>query len=485
MDNSSAQIDHDILFEMTMDSMAVVEVTDSEWTIRAVNRAFETAFECQASAVVGESLASVAGLEIDPELTAGLRAEHLNGVARTLSGKSDGAVFRARHFEADGEARALVVVTEPPDAEGAATPVGLGVGDSSPMDAAARMVDADDIEEACARAGRFLLDSFGFDAFLADIDDGPRWMENLDEPIQVPRSREREDTFLGHDLYDRRNDTRWGLVVQRPIDDHGVVQAGAHTEAPAEAGLVRSIELFGQHFEIVLDQLVREQELRAQRKELAMFNRILRHETLNTLNVVRARLSMIADDVSADNRDHFETIDSRTADLIDRVEAIREMRAEDTPVDAAPRALAPIVRDRVDMASERYPNATFRVEGSLPDIDVRADDLLEFCLRNVLRNTVQHTGSKGPEVRVRVDARRADGRARVHIADDGPGIPDDVDGNVFNRGVSGRESEDGWHGHGLFLTNRIVEDLYGGHITTGKSDLGGAEFVISLPLAEE
>jgi signal transduction histidine kinase len=478
----SHTLDHEIFLETTTDPMAVIEVTDSGWRVRDVNHAFETAFECRASAVVDEDLASIPGLDIDGEPTASVRGEDREGAVQTLSPERGDFVLRARPFESDGETFALVAVGDLPETERSATPVGLGVGDDSPMDAAATMVNADDIEQACDGAVRFLIDSFGFDAFVVDIDSGPRRTENVDEPIQVPRPREHTDTFVGHDVYDRRNDLRWELVVQHRIDDHGVVQAGARSEASAEAALVGSIELFGRYFESVLDRFAREEELESERKELAMFNRILRHETLNTLTVIQARLSMVENDVSSENREHYEVIESRTADLIDRVEAIREMRADGSPVDAAPRDLAPIVQDRVDTVSERYPDATFRVTGALPDPAVRADDLLEFCLRNVLRNTVQHAGSKAPEVRVSVEVCPEDGHARVHIADDGPGIPDDMEANIFDRGVTDREVESGWHGHGLFLTDRIVEDLYGGRVTVGESDLGGAEFVIALPL---
>lgn len=483
MTESDTQVDHDVFFEATTDPMAIVDVTDPEWRIRDANRVFEDAFAAERSSVVGDPLPSVVGFEIDAGLAAGMRVGDVDDAARTVSDVNGEPVFRARRFEVDDEPRALVVVTDPPASRQSATPVGLGVGDGSPLDTATALVSAADAAEACERAADLLLDAFGFDALVVDLEDGPRHLEHVEDEIAVPRSRDRAETFVGHDVADRRNDERWGLVVQRPIAGHGVVQAAAHTEAPAEPSLARSIDLFGRYFEAVLDRLDREAELDAEREELAMFNRILRHEMLSGLNVVRARLSMLEDDVSPENREVFEVVESRIADLVDRVEAIREVRADDGTVEATPHALAPIVRERVADVNERYPEAAFAVAGSVPDVEVAVDELVEFCLRNVLRNAVQHTASDDPAVRVEV--RRVDGHAQIRVADDGSGIPDDVDGGVFESGVSERGEEGDWHGYGLYLTDRIVTDLYGGRVSVGESDLGGAEFVIELPVADE
>jgi signal transduction histidine kinase len=295
----------------------------------------------------------------------------------------------------------------------------------------------------------------------------------VNSPIQVPDSSGSEYTFVGQDVEDASNDECWGLVVHQSIEGHGVLQVATEGAVPADAELVQRLELFGRYFAAVLARL--------ERQELTMFNRILRHETVNGLALVQARLAMLEEDISAENRDHYETAATRVDNLIEQVEAIRTIRS-DAPVDTGARPLAPVVNERVTGASQRYPDATFTVVESVSGVDVAVDDLLDLCLRNVLRNAVQHADAGEPEVQVRVESDHADACARVSVADNGPGIPD-VDGSVFDFGVTGRDRSVGGEGAGLFLTRRIIEGRYGGRVGADESDLGGAEFVIELPLA--
>jgi signal transduction histidine kinase len=69
--------------------------------------------------------------------------------------------------------------------------------------------------------------------------------------------------------------------------------------------------------------------------------------------------------------------------------------------------------------------------------------------------------------------------AVAHVADDGPGIPEAERERVFESGVS---SDGG--GHGLYVARTIVDTL-DGDIRVEESELGGAAFVVELPLADE
>jgi two-component system sensor histidine kinase PhoQ len=67
----------------------------------------------------------------------------------------------------------------------------------------------------------------------------------------------------------------------------------------------------------------------------------------------------------------------------------------------------------------------------------------------------------------------------VRIADDGPGIPESAVEALLQRGTRLDESTPG-HGIGLAVVKDIVTS-YGGELTIAGSDLGGAEFTVTLP----
>lgn len=81
--------------------------------------------------------------------------------------------------------------------------------------------------------------------------------------------------------------------------------------------------------------------------------------------------------------------------------------------------------------------------------------------------------------------RKTDGSSQslplqIEVIDDGPGLPDDIAGDIFDPFVSGRENGTGL---GLALVSKIISD-HGGWISVD-SIPGRTNFRLSLPLAHE
>jgi two-component system OmpR family sensor kinase len=111
-------------------------------------------------------------------------------------------------------------------------------------------------------------------------------------------------------------------------------------------------------------------------------------------------------------------------------------------------------------------------------------DELHRMITNLLDNAVRHT----PEAsRIEVRVGRDGDRARLVVSDDGPGLPEGLEDQVFERFVRGSgpadRAADGGTGLGLAIV-RAVATSHGGEVTAGRSGEGGARFEISLPLGE-
>jgi signal transduction histidine kinase len=115
-------------------------------------------------------------------------------------------------------------------------------------------------------------------------------------------------------------------------------------------------------------------------------------------------------------------------------------------------------------------------------IDGNPDELHRMVV-NLLENAVRHT-PEGTSVELRLDAD--DGAAVIEVADDGPGIPEEMREQVFERFVRGTGPADtsGAAGTGLGLAIvRAVARSHGGEVEAGRSAAGGAVFRVRLPLA--
>jgi signal transduction histidine kinase len=113
----------------------------------------------------------------------------------------------------------------------------------------------------------------------------------------------------------------------------------------------------------------------------------------------------------------------------------------------------------------RVPTRTNAVQiaaaGPEEPVIVQADAvLLEWALESLVRNAVDALAGRGGRIYLAV-SRLPDGRVRIRVADDGPGVPRELRHRVFEAGFTTKTS--GW-GIGLALTRRIVEEWHGGRL---------------------
>jgi signal transduction histidine kinase len=102
--------------------------------------------------------------------------------------------------------------------------------------------------------------------------------------------------------------------------------------------------------------------------------------------------------------------------------------------------------------------------------------LLEWAIEALVRNAVDALSGRDGTITVGVECEAR--AAVVRVTDDGPGIPPELRGRLFEPGVTTKTG--GW-GIGLALARRIVEDVHDGRMTLG-TPAQGAEFVLRLPL---
>ncbi|MDC3425182.1 HAMP domain-containing histidine kinase [Aquibacillus sp. 3ASR75-11] len=122
------------------------------------------------------------------------------------------------------------------------------------------------------------------------------------------------------------------------------------------------------------------------------------------------------------------------------------------------------------LANERNISITYDVD----QVTLRADEekLLQAML-NITLNAIRHASAK-----VNIVVTHLNSNVTILIEDDGTGIEKDLMPKLFHRFVKG---EGGETGLGLAISRAIVERS-GGSIHVGQSELGGAKFIIILPV---
>jgi signal transduction histidine kinase len=93
-----------------------------------------------------------------------------------------------------------------------------------------------------------------------------------------------------------------------------------------------------------------------------------------------------------------------------------------------------------------------------------------------VENAIEH-GGEAPSVHV--SGERRDGEVVFSVADDGPGIPEEKQEEVFELFVQGDAESEGT-GMGLAICERIV-DRHDGELWVESSPGEGATFHVSIP----
>jgi two-component system OmpR family sensor kinase len=151
------------------------------------------------------------------------------------------------------------------------------------------------------------------------------------------------------------------------------------------------------------------------------------------------------------------------------------------PLEREPVPLSQLVVDAVSDARATGPDHTWRLV--LPDqpVTVTGDRArLHQVVANLLANARIHT-SAGTTVTTTLEVTR--GQATLTVADDGPGIAEDLRNEIFERFVRGdgsRSRAAGSTGLGLSIVAAVVE-AHAGSVEVTSARPGGTSFLVRLP----
>lgn len=219
-------------------------------------------------------------------------------------------------------------------------------------------------------------------------------------------------------------------------------------------------------------------ELKRRERHLGVLHRFLRHNLRNKLTVIRGNADLLARNLAGTEHERYAAqINDAALELAELSETAHELSktitssdVDERPIDV-PRLLARLTEE----FESRYPQASITVDHD-DDYYVAADWRLEAVFEQLIENAIEHAGHGDPTVEVSVDGTEE--AVSVHIADDGPGIPDEELVGI----TSDEEPTPIAHGtgFGLWLV-RSVLDEYGAELEHGKRADGGSVLTVTLP----
>jgi len=208
------------------------------------------------------------------------------------------------------------------------------------------------------------------------------------------------------------------------------------------------------------------------------------HDLKTPLTTIKTCVAML----KGREGEKFDENDSYLVDLIDKEisrldEVIHTIMfcARDCVIEPTEVHLAPIVNSVIQRMKFGQ-----GLDGIEFELDLAGDPILlanhlqvERVFENVIQNSIDALGGKG-KISIRLEADEQKNSLNVVIRDNGPGIPAEIEGKIFDRFVSGKLEG---VGIGLAIVREIVSS-YGGSVAFTPNLKDGAELRLTLPLAK-
>ena len=302
--------------------------------------------------------------------------------------------------------------------------------------------------------------------------------------IHVTQNTDRESSNDGRqrNRFDRECHSEATISLQYEETVYGVLNVYSDHPHTLDETERRVLSKFGNSVAYAINSVRTRQELLRREQRLQVFNRILRHNLRNDLNVVLGHADNLMEAIP-EATESAEIIKRKSTDLIDVSEKVREIgRTLDKrhQTRTAVEITALIERAFSDMR-ETYPNVDLSAD--LPDEAwACGDKTLDTVINEVVENAIKQNDREVPKVTlsvVTVESGKEDW-VEIVVVDDGPGIPQEEQAVL----IEGRETAlQHGSGLGLWLTNWIV-GKFGGELAFGTNRPRGSVVTIRLQQAE-
>lgn len=274
------------------------------------------------------------------------------------------------------------------------------------------------------------------------------------------------------------------LTVGKPIGSpqlRGIIQSVSQGRQEANVKILLGHEIFITDYSPILsDNRVRgvvftfrpESEIEQLTEEITKISsfsdnmRAQHHEYLNRLNTIYGLILL---------GEHDKALEMISGEVKERQDILAFLMSS-----VKDPFIAACLLGKINRSKELKVTLELDQDSQLADIPEGMNTkVLVTILGNLIDNAMEAAlENRGIEASVHVSFTDLGRDLIFDIEDNGKGVPGEMQSRIFESGVTSKPGEN--RGLGLALVKNAVELLHG-HITIGKSDLGGARFTVAVP----
>ncbi len=218
-----------------------------------------------------------------------------------------------------------------------------------------------------------------------------------------------------------------------------------------------------------IKKLEREKEINRAYKHLFRISADLAHEIRNPLSSIQAAAELLLEGKKDSNLLRMISEESRRLNRI-----LKNFLSFSRPLDSKAEVFN--LKEELERVASVFSSYGKEIKVNVEDVKVRLKkDAFISAVSNIVKNCAEWAKSK-----VQIKGFVSEGKVKVIVEDDGPGIDEKDLELIFDPFFTKKENGTGL---GLSIAKRISIEL-GGHLTADRSPLGGARFIFEVPVED-
>jgi signal transduction histidine kinase len=275
-------------------------------------------------------------------------------------------------------------------------------------------------------------------------------------------------------------------TITQPLDNlvSGVraLAAGNYTYSITPEGTTEVAEL-SRAFAKMRGELMDSQRQQIETERIAALGRAassISHDLRHYLAAVVANAEFLyeAEELKLDKNEIYQEIKTASTQMTDLIDSLREVAHQGSAISPEPTDLEQIIRRAIEAVQARteFRNRSITLHAGSQFEGMFDPRKLERVFFNLVLNACEATPDG--ESRVAVDVQTRKDSFEIRVSDQGPGVPENIRGRVFDPFVS--SGKPNGTGLGLAIVSKIVSD-HGGSVAIERTSEAGTVMLVKLP----